>query len=502
MRDRILEKLEPVRRRQWKLEIVRYSAMGLLAGSLLALGLGVWRWQATGQGVAGTAAIVLWAVAILAAGPALGALVALIRGGSLRAAAAAVDAQYQLKDRAISAIDFLRRGQSTPLHQLQVADAEQHLESLDPRRVAPFRLPAVVPYAVAALVLALGLLLWPRPSLVQARPIEPLESILAAADEADETVEDILEAAKKENDPKLKELVQKLTETIEQLKMPGVDAKEALAKLSEMQAAIAARQAEFNIGQVDAQMQALGEAMATTQALEGAGQALEQGNYAKAAEQLEKAEPKLDRKEAKTLKEKLAQAAKGMEEAGLTDLSTATTELAESLDDEGTAQGACKKLGNLARAQGRRKRINDLLTLSCNNLSECKGNCQKNSTAKLRLRQKSTQPKSTWGMGISGNTDGEQTKLDSSRKREQVSGEMGEGASETETTHLPEGRQTASRTYKEQYQKYRRMTEAALNSEPIPLGHRQTIRRYFELIRPQGDEAEQADPMSNAQPGP
>ena len=37
------------------------------------------------------------------------------------------------------------------------------------------------------------------------------------------------------------------------------------------------------------------------------------------------------------------------------------------------------------------------------------------------------------------------------------------------------------------------MTEAALNSEPIPLGHRQTIRRYFELIRPQGDEAIQAD---------
>jgi len=37
------------------------------------------------------------------------------------------------------------------------------------------------------------------------------------------------------------------------------------------------------------------------------------------------------------------------------------------------------------------------------------------------------------------------------------------------------------------------MTEAALNSEPIPLGHRQTIRRYFELIRPQGDEAEKAD---------
>ena len=92
-------------------------------------------------------------------------------------------------------------------------------------------------------------------------------------------------------------------------------------------------------------------------------------------------------------------------------------------------------------------------------------------------------------MATSGNTDGEQTKLDSARQKEQLKGEMGEGASEIETTHMPEGRQAAARAYREQYQKYRRMTEAALDSEPIPLGHRQTIRRYFELIRPEGDEA-------------
>jgi hypothetical protein len=217
---------------------------------------------------------------------------------------------------------------------------------------------------------------------------------------------------------------------------------------------------------------------------------LQQGKYDKAAEQLEKVEPKFDRKETKTLKEKLAQAAKAMEDAGLSDLSTATTELLESLDDEASAQGACKKLGNLARGQGRRKRITDLLTLSTAKLGECKGNCNKNSTAKIRLKKKSERPSSNWGMAISGNTDGDKTKLDSARKREQVQGQMGEGASETETTHMPEGRQTAARAYREQYRKYRRMTEAALDSEPIPLGQRETIRRYFELIRPQGDESD------------
>ena len=185
----------------------------------------------------------------------------------------------------------------------------------------------------------------------QAKPSEPLETVLAAAIEAEESLEDLQETAAKENDPKLKELVQKLSETIQEMKQPGVDTKEALAKLSEMQAAITAQQAQFNVGLVDAQMQALGEAMASTQALEGAGKALQQGKYDMAAEQLEKAEPKFDRKETKTLKDKLAKAAKSMEDAGLAELSTATTELSESMEDAATAAGACKKLGNLAKSQ-------------------------------------------------------------------------------------------------------------------------------------------------------
>jgi hypothetical protein len=483
MGDRILERLEPVRRRQLGLEVLRCSMLGLLASSVLGVVLGASRWQGAG-------AIVGWAIAIVVAGPVAGALVGLARGRSARSAAIATDLHYHLKDRIVSAVDFLSRGQHTPVHELQLTDALAHLHGIDATRVAPFRLPSAVAYAMAALILALGLLLWPKATPLQAKPAEPLENVLAAAEQAEESLAEIEETAKKENDPKLQELAQKLSETIREMKLPGVDTKEALAKLSEMQAAIAAQQAQYNVGLVDAQMEALGEAMASTEALEGAGQALQQGKYDKAAQELEKAEPRFERKEAKALKEKLAQAAKSMQEAGLTDMSTATTELAESLDDDKSAAGACKKLGNLARGQGRRKRISDLLTLQCNNLSDSKCNCDKNSTAKLRLRKKSDSPKSTWGMSTSGNVDGDRTKLDAARKREQVQGAMGEGDSETETTHMPEGRQTASRSYKEQYQKYRRMSEAALNSEPIPLGHRQTIRRYFELIRPQNEEAD------------
>ena len=48
----------------------------------------------------------------------------------------------------------------------------------------------------------------------------------------------------------------------------------------------------------------------------------------------------------------LAHDAKAMVDAGLSDLWTASTELVESLDDEASSQGDCKKLGYLARGQG------------------------------------------------------------------------------------------------------------------------------------------------------
>ena len=316
--------------------------------------------------------------------------------------------------------------------------------------------------------------------------------MLAAALEAEESLEDLEEAAKKENDPKLKELVQKLNETIQEMKLPGVDTKEALAKLSEMQAAITAQQAQFNVGLVDAQMQALGEAMASTQALEGAGKALQQGKYDKAAEQLEKAEPKFDRKEAKTLKDKLAQAAKAMEEAGLAELSTATTELSESMEDAGQCRGRLQEAGQPGPRPGPPQEDQRLACASVPEPRRVQRQLPEEQHGQAAAPQEVGQAQATaWGMATSGNTDGELTKLDSARQKEQVKGEMGEGASETETTHMPEGRQAAARAYREQYQKYRRMTEAALDSEPIPLGHRQTIRRYFELIRPAGRRSRQ-----------
>jgi len=63
----------------------------------------------------------------------------------------------------------------------------------------------------------------------------------------------------------------------------------------------------------------------------------------------------------------------------------------------------------------------------------------------------------------------------------------------------PEQQQEATRQYREKVDKYEQISESVLDSEPIPLGHRQTIRRYFEMIRPQQAETDQVFSETNKQ---
>jgi len=104
---------------------------------------------------------------------------------------------------------------------------------------------------------------------------------------------------------------------------------------------------------------------------------------------------------------------------------------------------------------------------------------------------KSDSPSQKWGKGAAGlNKNAESTRLDSTRKESQLTGVQGDGPSESEVLEAPEGEQDAARQYAKKYQKFRSEAEAVLDSEPLPLGHRETVRQYFENIRPEnGDES-------------
>lgn len=494
MTEALRSKLHPVQRRQFFQTFSGWVVCGLLLGAALGIGCGAARfWGGWADG--GTFALIS-----LAAGPLLAALAGiawLMPRPNWIAAARAVDQHYHLKDRTESALDFSRRtiaADKQTFAELQMADAMRHLDHVQPNIVAPFKAPRLLPGAlIAALTTVVFALLPINPQELSAAPSAPDEQIVAQADEISESLKELEDEFQKESDPELEQLLKELKQKAEELKEPGVDVKEALAKISEMQAAIQSAQSQASLEQVDQQLQEIGEAMASAKALEGAGQALAEGKYDKAMKELaDLGDLEFDRQEARNTAEKLKKAAKRTGDAGDGTISDAAKEIAEGIedDDSDATKSGAKKLGDKVGKQARKKKINDLLNGELAALAECKCNCQKNSNVTGKQKQKSTNPSTTYGMTESGNIDGDATSLQSNVNREQINGVAGEGDSEFETSSSSEGRQEAQRGYKDVYQKYKKMSEAVLDSEQIPLGHRQTIRKYFESIRPQqGEEA-------------
>jgi hypothetical protein len=485
MKESVYAALKPVKGRQQLAFALRAAVFGLVAGSLAGIVLGVGRlflgWS------------VPWptAAAVLAAGPVLGLLLGIILRRSWHHAAAAVDGHYQLKDRSVTALEFLRKPEHTELHDLQIADTVEHLNRVEPERVVPLAAPRLLPVGVMAVLLAAAGLFWPlKLSQVEAKPQPAPDNVKAEADKISEALQNLDEVAKEEENKDLKELVGELKHKADEMKQDGIDEREALAKISEMQAAIQALMAQYNTAIMDGQLQSLGAALAATAAFEGAGKALEEAKLEKAAKELEEMEePKLTSKEAKALEEQLKQVAKKAGDVGLGGLSAAVGDLAEAVKGGKGTGKATKKLGKEVAKAARRKKLNDLLAAEVDNLKESKFNVQRNSLAKGKKPEVSKSPSSNWGMGTSGNGLGEKTKLASQRNEMNLTGNPSdEGPSEIETTTSPEARQQASRSYKEKYQKYKKESETVLEGEAIPLGQRQMIRKYFESIRPQNNE--------------
>ncbi|MCI0357790.1 MAG: hypothetical protein L0211_04790 [Planctomycetaceae bacterium] len=490
MGQAIQSRLDPVRRRQQQLRAIYLAAWGLLASSAILV---VW---AAGR-LAGWELTTTLAVGIAIAGPALGYLVGLAWRRDWHDAAVAIDAHYRLKDRAATALEFLKKPNSTSVHKLAVADALSHLERVDARNVVPLAAPRVLPYAVGALVLAVvALVLTTRPASVNASTPAPLAVVVQSAERAAEELADLEKFAMEEKDPEIEKLVAEMKQALDELKQPGIDLREALAKLSQMQSALEQQQAKQNAGQMDTQLQATGEALALADPLAEAGKALAAAQLEKAADELEKLEaPQLDRQTEKAIQEKLDALAKQMKDSGSNSLSQAVGDISQGLGGDGTRfKDGAKRLAGEARRQGKRKKLNDLLVKQCNCLGECKGECEcegkGNGIGKGGKK---------WGLGASGNEAGEKTPQLGGKYESRLTGrQTDEGEIEVETTHSPEGKQEAQREYRETYDKYQKISEAVLESEPIPLGHRQTIRRYFETIRPTQGETDAV--LSPAQP--
>ncbi len=309
----------------------------------------------------------------------------------------------------------------------------------------------------------------------------------------DETMlEELRELARdnKDDQEEIEELVRELEELVEALRDPLVDQREALAKLSTMQQSIAASMAAFNLQQVDSALQSIAGSIDMAEAMQQVAADLRAEEYDKAAEKLEQFDPnEMSNKEKRTVAGNLKKLSADLQKAKQGQLSEATQEMAEGLENKDASKcksGACK-LASLCRKQSLRKSACQCLGNQLNRLSMCKSQC-KNGCNGIA---KSDSPSNSWGIGKTNKPLGDiATNIDSIRQQMDVTGIQGDGPSEREVLTSAEAQQMAARGYQDRYNEFRKQAEAVLESEPLPLGHRQTIRAYFESIRPADADVE------------
>jgi len=483
--DNIRVSVEAVRERQQRQWIWQCVSKGLVFGGLAGCVLAITRAISDGQ------LPLLWIAVAVVAGPILGLLWSMVNSRKESMAAMQIDQCCNLKDRVSTALSFSKKQKSDVLHQLQIEDANEKASSVDAMKVAPIKAPSLwVPgLGLAAIAIAIGIITTPTVEVVAAPVVNSV--IAEQADKAAAALEELKDFNKEEIDPELEEIIKELSGAIAELKKPGVDPKEALAKFSEMEAALQQQQQKLDSGSTEQTLQKVGKALALAHPMQAAGEAMANGKFEEAAKELDKLEmPEMDRKTEKAVQGKLAEFGDQEEGKAGKKVREAIKKFSEGMRGgkrskfregvEGLA-GECKK-------QGRRKRLKDLLKKQCRCLGDCKSDCEGECENSGSSNKKGG---SNWGLGKSTNEPGDKTSKLKTGPQMDIKGQEGDsGEIDVETIESEEQKQEAVREYRKQAKKYEQLSESVLAEEAIPLGHRQTIRRYFEMIRPSGEETD------------
>lgn len=434
----------------------------------------------------------MWVVVAVVVPVITAACVAVVKATTMQLAARTIDHQCQLKDRTQTAMQFITTASSdSALQRLQVEDAGNHLQSMDAAKVAPICPPKTWGWGIFMTVFACVLSFFAgQPERISAAT--EINTVIATqANRAEDGLEELEQFQKEHNNPELEKILKELAKQLTELKEPGLDPKEALAKLSEMEAALQEMQQQLGEASVEAELQEVGEALSLAEAMAAAGQAMAKGEMEKAAEELNKLEmPELDRKTEKAITEKLEKiqnaSAKGSQKQNLKE---ALKKAAEGMSsgNKNKFQDGMKSLASECKKQGQKKKLSDLLKKQCQCLSECKSECEGECKSQAQSNKKGGTKAGKGSAELNGDKTGKQktgSELDLKGQ------DSGTGDSDVETEKGPEQEQEAVRQYRQNSDKYEALSESVLESESIPLGHRQTIRRYFEMIRPNASDVD------------
>jgi type II secretory pathway component PulJ len=414
------------------------------------------------------------------------------------AAARLIDHHYHLKDRILTAIALLQRKNSrTPMEQLQVEDTAESILVVQPKAVVPIRFPKIFWLAAAVLVVDLVVIHGDFSPLKENAELVlqflPEEDILLSEKIAKTTEALIQQHA---GEPSLQKLSEQLEMLWKQFDMSGKDIKESLATLSEMEEAFQTALDALQLETMEESMQELAKTLELAERTVPLSKNLEKGNYREAASELKKLDAEmlktLSEPERKAMIEQMQSLADNAEQRKQKPLHDAAQKMSDALENEDGEQFkfATDELASEVEKHGVRKEIGKNLANQMMALAMMKAESGPGNMSGGKGTDKTEQESQTWGSGSAGNpNEGKETDLQGKRQQEILTGELSEqGDSVKETIDSQEmAAATSLLQYREQYQRYKKISEAVLDTEPIPLGQRQIIRRYFEAIRPNVD---------------
>lgn len=429
-----------------------------------------------------------WYALIMLVGLPLGAFVAgFSRRHSIAEAAIKADRCYGLQDQLLSAIEFERIDNLRPIHELQLEESKLCASQLDPRAIEPLTMTrhawVVVMSAIVITTLALvaGSTVADNTNVAVRSPAFTQESQRLA-----EQAQKLNELAAQQEDTTIAKIAKKMNDSAQVLGEESTELGDVLAEYSRLQEQMRNQRAEYDAEMMQSQLQAIAKALKGIARLENLSQALEQLEFEAAARDLESFDgAAIDPLVAEGTAAQLQEIAEQLNAAKLHSLSEAVEKMGEGLaeaDVEDTS-AAAKDLAAQLRKLGKQSQSDSVLQSQLTMLQESKAEIVSGQSIDIPS-PKPQQASSEVGSEIDGELNGEPSRLDTSRQQMELAGTLGEGASSVETSIAQADDAQAQRSYRDAYQEYEKQSRAVLEAESIPLGHRQTIRRYFKLIRP------------------
>ena len=421
-----------------------------------------------------------------------------------------------LPDAVLSAAEFQEGGEvaaSAPAAEWrarQLAQTAASLRQVDWRRAWPVRVPTLARAAGVVALLAVAFVGWRFAALrASERPRPPTAQAQDAALALRQVLDDWDQSERDQHDPELRKLLDELKPLRERLARPdaALEEHEAFKELSRVEDKLAAMQFRLDAQSLQPLSADLAAALEKVDGLGTLAADVRRRDFESAEAQAADAARRMEAPEAKTPQgapaaeaaEKFARLSQQFGQQGNEGAQQSMNAMKDGLQQQQASQmgkglgGLKQSLANQNARDAQKKSLSTQLRqmkAGKDGLGDKESLCRCMSLIPKLSLQRNQKPGHGAGRETDPNRTGNLSSLAADRTQEKVSGAANEQG-ESETTNLSTNeppQENAGPGRAANFRAYEALSRQAVSDENLPLAHRQTIKRYFESIRPDAQD--------------